>query len=661
MRRTLQRAAAVGVPIVVLGAGLVAGSAGAAISTATFCANVRQDSSGFSDIGGVAAEQRADIECLAASGVTTGTSATTYTPTGDVFRDSMAAFVARLVDTANALEARTLAALPSDVADAFTDDEGSVHEGQINRLAAAGIVNGKTAETYGPNGAGNEVTRAQMASFLVRAIDYLRPGDLAAGADAFTDDEGNEHEDNINKLAAIDIVDGVGSGAYAPNADVSRAQMASFLVRTFAYLHQQGDIAALPPTAQSIVVTPSSATTNGTDTAPGDEVAVVGTRIDANSVDVALFPCGVTSSAQGVITFADANADNGADRDAAQVDAEIVSVNGAATPATDTEHVSDATVADGRVTVAVDSSLRDCVVVVVWDDADDDDVLDLDANDRPTENFGVSGSITFVRPPAASGPMDENVESVDAASDSFTGCEVGGAVPGAGDVPGEGTPLNPVSTTECFTFRYDGDDVFTIGDAPSSLAAFEAALSVGDDVTGTYDSTPGGQSRFDLTDEATTPDTTVPRALDTELTIQTSEALLDTGDVVQICFDDSMADPADGNPLAPDVESLRVRDSDGTEATVTNGTNATFRLGTQAVSPIAVSSPEVATCPPNRVIEVVLSASPTVNVVGATAGVGVPATILVASQIENTAGLEFTADSGSPDLLIDQEVTAEPS
>jgi hypothetical protein len=53
-------------------------SAGAAISTQAFCANVQSGQSGFTDIGAVAPAQRTDIECLQASGITSGTTPTTY-------------------------------------------------------------------------------------------------------------------------------------------------------------------------------------------------------------------------------------------------------------------------------------------------------------------------------------------------------------------------------------------------------------------------------------------------------------------------------------------------------------------------------------------------------------------------------------------------------
>lgn len=75
------------------------------------------------------------------------------------------------------------------------------------------------------------VTRAQMASFLVRMFD-LPP----TGNDYFVDDENSIHEHDINALYESGITGGcrfVGDGPsdYCPRNPVSREQMAAFIVR----------------------------------------------------------------------------------------------------------------------------------------------------------------------------------------------------------------------------------------------------------------------------------------------------------------------------------------------------------------------------------------------------------------------------------------------
>ncbi len=110
--------------------------------------------------------------------------------------------------------------------DFFADDNGSVHEVNINRVAAAGITLGCEANRFCPN---DPVTRAQMASFLVRALPDLIP----ATAEYFSDDDGLLHEDNIDTIRENEITFGcdVTGTLYCPFDPVTRAQMASFLAR----------------------------------------------------------------------------------------------------------------------------------------------------------------------------------------------------------------------------------------------------------------------------------------------------------------------------------------------------------------------------------------------------------------------------------------------
>jgi micrococcal nuclease len=118
----------------------------------------------------------------------------------------------------------------------FADDDGSTHEGNIEAIAAEGI-------TLGCNPPGNYrycpsdgVRRDQMAAFLARAFD-LPP----AKNDSFTDDEGNTHEDSINRVASAGISLGLGDGTYDPSSIVTREQMASFLARAMGLAGVGGD------------------------------------------------------------------------------------------------------------------------------------------------------------------------------------------------------------------------------------------------------------------------------------------------------------------------------------------------------------------------------------------------------------------------------------
>lgn len=73
------------------------------------------------------------------------------------------------------------------------------------------------------------VTRAEMATFLVRSFAGEGPFDPAP--DAFVDDESSTHEGDIDRLAAMGLTRGCGDGRFCPHAPVTRAEMATFLSR----------------------------------------------------------------------------------------------------------------------------------------------------------------------------------------------------------------------------------------------------------------------------------------------------------------------------------------------------------------------------------------------------------------------------------------------
>lgn len=96
------------------------------------------------------------INRAAAAGITGGCAASRYCPNASVTRGQMAAFIDRAFD------------LPETTVDPFVDDEASPFEGNINRLAAAGIASGCSTTRFCPT---QLVTRGQMAAFLDRAIN----------------------------------------------------------------------------------------------------------------------------------------------------------------------------------------------------------------------------------------------------------------------------------------------------------------------------------------------------------------------------------------------------------------------------------------------------------------------------------------------------------
>ena len=122
--------------------------------------------------------------------------------------------------------------VPPAVSSSFGDTSGSWASAWIEALAADGITGGCGDGNYCPN---VYVTRAQMAVFLLRAMhgaDYTpAPATGAVFADVSADYWSAAW---IEQLAAEGITGGCGNGNFCPNAPVTRAQMAVFLVKTFA-------------------------------------------------------------------------------------------------------------------------------------------------------------------------------------------------------------------------------------------------------------------------------------------------------------------------------------------------------------------------------------------------------------------------------------------
>lgn len=191
----------------------------AALTTAPGPADVcdpqRVPAAPFADSGRSA--HTAAIDCAAWYEIAQGTGVETYEPAGSVTRGQMASFIVRLLDRAGV-------ALPAPEP-RFGDVAGTTHEAAIHRLAAAGIVAGRTTTTYAP---GQPVTRDQMAAFLVGAYEHAE-GDQPPAPEAFTDVAGNTHAAAIDTAAALGFARGVGDGRYAPRTEVRRDQMATFL------------------------------------------------------------------------------------------------------------------------------------------------------------------------------------------------------------------------------------------------------------------------------------------------------------------------------------------------------------------------------------------------------------------------------------------------
>lgn len=170
----------------------------------------------FSDDDGTTHE--ADIDKIFAAGITYGCNPPLndqYCPDRNITRGEMSAFIVRTLG------------LSETSGSQWDDVAGDTFEGDIDKLVTAGIGFGCTATSYCPD---RPLLREEMAEMLVRAFGYDSPED----ADFFVDDDDSEFHVSINKLANHKVTLGCNppeNDKFCPTRQLSRAEMASFFVR----------------------------------------------------------------------------------------------------------------------------------------------------------------------------------------------------------------------------------------------------------------------------------------------------------------------------------------------------------------------------------------------------------------------------------------------
>lgn len=237
------------------------------------------------------------VDCVAFYRITTGTTPTTFSPGEAVTRGQMASFVVRTGEVAGL-------SLPEPAQGAFADDDTSVHEDAIDRLAASGVASGFTDGTFRPT---DQVSRGQMASFIARELVLLTGAPLPEpSASYFTDDDSTTHERAIDELAEIGVVAGTTSGGFEPLAPVTRGQLALFLARSLDWLTESRStplarIGVADATASPELVSAAATTSGGTTTvafAFDEEVAA--TSIVAEGFRLIGFDAEATSATSAV-------------------------------------------------------------------------------------------------------------------------------------------------------------------------------------------------------------------------------------------------------------------------------------------------------------------------------------------------------------------------
>ena len=184
------------------------------IPVSTLQARLLAQGANLEDPGDLAASGfYTEIEWAYYQGITGGCAERLFCPGQQLPRDQMASLLARTLR------------LPAATRDFFVDDATNPHQGDINRVAQAGITLGCGPNRYCPS---KIVSRQEMASFLVRALRLPR-----STVDRFGDDEDSMHEGDINSLAASGITAGCSPTRFCPRNAVTRGQVMAFLYRAY--------------------------------------------------------------------------------------------------------------------------------------------------------------------------------------------------------------------------------------------------------------------------------------------------------------------------------------------------------------------------------------------------------------------------------------------
>ena len=166
------------------------------------------------------------VGCLWHLGVTTGTSADTFSPDATVTREQIAAFAARFYET--------VVGKSCDGAHPFHDvPESSFAASAIGCVATLGVTTGTTPSTYSPY---ETVTREQMAAYIGRLYRAISGAPCGAPAPFVDVNPSSYAAADIGCLHELGITTGVSDGWFAPEAELTRAQLATFFARLYLVL-----------------------------------------------------------------------------------------------------------------------------------------------------------------------------------------------------------------------------------------------------------------------------------------------------------------------------------------------------------------------------------------------------------------------------------------
>ena len=430
-------------------------------------------------------------------------------------------------------------ACPSTIPSAgFTDIGAFDQETQdaINCIAFHDVSKGTTATTYGPN---DDVSRWQMALFLTRKLSTAGVTLPSGVSQGFTDigTLDAETQTAINQLAQLNVTKGTTATTFDPTGIVSRWQMALFITRQLTAAGvalpsgaSQGftDIgtlnaetqAAINQLAQLGIAKGTSATTYGPLgnvnrwqmalflSRDLETLGVVPTGLSGVTVsptDKASLAAGAARAYTATFTQsgslysgfvgiqlldADANDDPVYNTGAINVTFE----SGSDGVAAGTTEFNGFAGTDGKVTFVVrHAGAASDVVPVAWIDLDGDSGYESTGNKAPTEPFGLGGETDFAGAAAA-----------EAGDGTYAGMVVSSVDKTGDDFEASATGVNCTNGVGlACQFDYDSNDIFRVKGAVTTLAGFEAALSKTDVVDIVYEDAVADVSSFNITTDNT--------------------------------------------------------------------------------------------------------------------------------------------------------------
>ncbi|WP_373232247.1 Ig-like domain-containing protein [Cohnella sp.] len=165
------------------------------------------------------------VSLLAAKWIVSGTSFTAYSPSKAITRSDFAKYIA------NGLGLTGNASSAARFRDVGTNGKDAAY---IGAVSDAGIISGKTDGNFDPNAA---ITREEMASMMLRAMNYAGVQPSSASLTKFTDRTkiGSWATNAVAACVDAGIIAGVTTTTFQPKANATRAQAAVMIVRMLQY------------------------------------------------------------------------------------------------------------------------------------------------------------------------------------------------------------------------------------------------------------------------------------------------------------------------------------------------------------------------------------------------------------------------------------------